>query len=158
MLIENKNNTELAKRYFFYLYSNSNLRKAIDEQQKMTAKLYHSMHNSINLKVSKAEKFKKLLLTLSNDDDFKTALLDLTDETQRELITFHDCFKYPLVQQLSTPVLLDIHPDKDIAKFILSGNFLHCCRKNVFFDEIAQKYINTDILNRIYTLVCKELL
>ncbi len=49
-------------------------------------------------------------------------------------------------------------PPKNLSKFILDGHFIECCKKQCLLSDSIMCYINKDIYNRIYTLVCENLL
>ena len=60
--------------------------------------------------------------------------------------------------QWDKPVFLDAAINEDYTGFILEGNFKECCDKHRKLNDETMRYVNKDVCNRIFTLLCRNLI
>lgn len=159
MIIDSMNDRQLALVYAHYLYRNTDLEKYHAQKAVMNMNFYDKIYEIVNEKVKIVKRNQKKLYDISTIDEAKEMLFKMPKSSAEEFIDYfenmHAYSVLPCGTDWDAAEALNMEIPDDLTAFILDGYFRECCEQNKILDNEAMCYINKDVHNRIYTLVCK---
>lgn len=123
--------------------------------------LYDGMLKIVDKNVRKVLRCHHILLAVQTEEDIDAQLRQMSSSKRNEFRSYAMAFNYLSKCKCNWDpperIELQLNP-KNLAKFILDGHFKECCEKHCVLTDPVMCYINKDIYNRIYTLMCENLL
>ncbi len=154
---------EMAYVITRYAYRDTALEDFHSISIKMDMSFYKKIYNIVYAKLKKVSLLFKYIENyqadeLKNKEDYEKLLDTIPEELKFKFMRFLSEV-YELLQQYfefgwAPAKIVDCDFNgKSLAKYVLSGRFIECCKNGSILDDKTMCYINKDIHNRIYTLL-----
>ena len=153
----------MAKIYAHFIYRDTDdLEKLHCRAVVMDQEVYKQIYKVVSKRIRSVKRNHKVLSSISNLDELEQKLKTMYSTRGIEFLKYieeiQSYYKFRPGKEWTDAILLDEPIDKDLAVYILVGIFSGGCKKHLRLNDHAMKYINQDIHNRIYTLICRKLL
>ena len=123
--------------------------------------VYDDMVEVVAQNVKKVQQYHRKMINIQTERDADAQLRSMSSSERNEFMEYISSFNFlskcscnwdppQMIELLLLP--------EDLSKFILNGHFLECCQKHFILTDPTMCYINKDIYNRVYTLMCKNIL
>ena len=143
------------------IYRDTEIENYHSEEAVMDRKLYNEMYAVVDKNVKTVLQFHQKLLKIRNKQDVDNEMRAISASEQIALKDYALGFYAVTIckPNWDPPEKLAL-PEKpeDFAQFILGGRFIECCEKHCNLSDPVMCDINKDVHNRIYTLLCENLL
>ena len=125
-------------------------------------KLYDVVFRIVDENVKKVIRYHPIMfIALQQPNSSNVELQTLSISEQKEFRYYVSSF-YTLSRYTcdwDPPIKLELAgKPENLAQFILDGHFMECCKKRCVLSDATMCYLNKDIYNRIYTLLCEKFL
>lgn len=123
--------------------------------------VYDDMVKVVDRNVKKVQRYHRKMINIQTETDADAQLYSMPSSERNEFIQYVFAFNF-LSKSFCNwdppqKIELFVLPE-DLSKYILNGHFIECCRKHHILTDSTMRYINQDIYNRIYTLMCENIL
>lgn len=123
--------------------------------------IYHVILKTVAENVEKVLSYHHIVLNIRQQQDVDKELRRMSLPAREEFIRYVMSIHYLSMCKCNwePPEKIELLArPKDLAEFILDGHFIECCKNHCILSDSVMYYINKDIYNRIYTLLCENLL
>lgn len=158
------NSVSLEKQAFYLsriIYRDTVIEDYHHKGAVLSTEIYNAMIEVVDGNVKKVQRCHRRMLDIQTKGDIDALLRRMSAAERDEFANY--CFVFNFLSKCSCnwdpPVKLEISSTpKDLSVFILDGHFLECCKKHSVLTDPVMRYINKDIYDRIYTLMCMDIL
>lgn len=158
------NSISLENQAFYlsrYIYRDTKIETYHQENVALSMELYKEMIGIVHENIRKVQRYHNIMLALQTEKDVDTQLPRMSPAERNEFILYVSYYNFlskclcnwnppEKIEMLSLP--------QDLSAFILDGHFRECCNKHSVLTDPVMCYINKDVYNRIYTLMCENIL
>lgn len=123
--------------------------------------IYNDMVKVVDKNVKKVQRYHHKMINIQTERDADAQLCLMSSSERNEFRQYVSAFNFlsKCICNWDPPEKLKLlSSPKDLSRFILNGHFIECCQKHHVLSDPIMCYINKDIYNRIYTLMCKNIL
>lgn len=123
--------------------------------------LYAQMLAIVDENVKKVKRCHARMLQVQTEEDINDQLLKMPPTDRDEWLDYvlHFNFLSKCRCNWDPPEKMELSSrPESLSVYLLDGHFSECCEKHCVLSDPVMRYINKDIHNRIYTLLCEKLL
>lgn len=158
------NSTSIEDQAFYLsrmIYRDTKIERYHTDGVVLGMEVYEDMLEVVDQNVKMVQRYHLKMLSIQTEKDADAQLSSMSsferDEFKRYISVFSFLSKSACNWDPPQIIELPILPE-DLSQFILSGHFIECCREHRVLTDPTMRYINKDIYNRVYTLMCKNVL
>lgn len=153
---------KLALALTHYVYRNTKVEDFHADNEILSASLYKKVYAIVKRRVNLVLKYQKYLNNLDNFYDrnkIKEIAHSINDSDRLGFFKYVGELSFNLLfkPNWDRAELLEVTNIQNPTQYILAGHFKECSLKNKPLNNQIMCYINKDIHNRIYTLICKKI-
>lgn len=123
--------------------------------------VYDDMVKVVDENVKKVQRYHRIMTGVQTEKDARAQLTLMSPSERNGFMQYLSAFSYlsKCHCDWDPPRKIELlSPPGDLSAFILGGHFIECCQKHQVLSDSTMRYINQDIYNRIYTLLCENIL
>lgn len=152
-----------AQAYYivYMVYRSTKIEDYHTNDAVMDLKLYREMCTIVEQNMKPVLRFHPILRKAQTIEDIDAEMCLMTFSERAAFSEYFTKLSYLSKYRVpwDPPVKLELSAKpKNLAQFVLEGHFLECCEKHRVLSDSIMYYINKDVYNRIYTLLCEALL